>query len=268
MAKRAAFTQSPFISISTTMTSFSISTKSLSSHPSDDERSLDEVYAGTTILRFLCLLNADYTEIESFLMCCPEAIMFERSEESHIQDILLQQMRKCKCFGTSCNANRKEIVRVIRRGFHYYSSVQRASPYESIFMESIERGQRKTFMLQLYAVGRDLRSISKKEEEVERKLKDASSDVNNRRRQLEGVSKLDDSNRSPLSLLQCKKVKVDTVEQRISLEKSFAFATLRISSLEQERSLLAMEHDAAIRLKQALLKNAYAKCRRHVCNAS
>ena len=61
---------------------------------------------------------------------------------------------------------------------------------------------------------------------------------------------------------------MDSVEQRISLEKSFAVATLRISTLEQERNLLIVDQEASIRLQQAILKKMYAKCRFHICNAS
>ena len=199
-------------------------------------------------------------------MTYPESLLLN-NEEYSLEEILKKQMLECKCFGSSCYANRKGILHVLRRGFPYYNSIRRVNPYSSIFVDSVELEERKKLTFQLQTVGRDLRSISKRTAEVERQIEEASSDFNNRRYQLEGVSKSKESNRSPLSLLQCKKVKVDnSVENIISLEKSFAFATLRISSLEQERNLLTIEQDAGVKLEQAIVTKICAQYSRHICN--
>jgi hypothetical protein len=249
------------------MTSISTFTESFNNLHSSTapDRSQDEEYAGKTILRFLCLHNVDCVEIENYLMHFPECLRDEK-ERHLLEERLKKQILGCTCFGSSCNLNRRGILRSIRRGYLYYNSVRRVNPYNSIFMDSVELAERKKFTFQLQTIGRDLRSISTRKTEVERQIADALFDVSSRRHQLECVSKIQESNRTPLSLLQCKKVKVDTVEERISLEKSFAVATLRISSLEQELRLLAVEQDAAIRLEQAILKKAFATSRRHVCN--
>mmetsp|Transcript_45219 Transcript_45219/g.110149 ORF Transcript_45219/g.110149 Transcript_45219/m.110149 type:complete len:265 (+) Transcript_45219:2726-3520(+) len=250
------------------MPSFSISTKSLSSIHQSADSEMDEVYVGSTILRFLCLQNVDYREIENFLMYYPESLRVNK-EEYLLEEILKKQMLECKCFGSSCYGNRKGILDVLRRGFPYYNSIRRVNPYNSIFMDSVVLGERKKFAFQLQTVGRDLRSISTRMTEVERQIEEGSSDVNNMRHQLEGVSKFKESNRPPLSLLQCKKVKVDnSVEKRVSLEKSFAVATLRISSLEQERNLLTVEQEVGVKLEQAIVTKICAQYRRHICNVS
>ena len=251
------------------MTPFSISTISLSSiHQSTDSEMKNEVYVGSTILAFLCINNVHYKEIENFLMSHPESLLFN-NREYMLEEIIKKQMLECNCFASSCYANRKGILYVLRRGFPYYNSIRRVNPYDGIFVDSVELGERKALTLQLQTVGRDLLSISTRMVEVERQIEEASSDVNNRRHQLEGVSKFKESSRSPLSLLQCKKVRVDnSVEKRISLEKSFAVATLRISSLEQERNLLTVEREAGVKLEQAIVTKICVQYRRHICVSS
>jgi hypothetical protein len=235
------------------------------------EESLDNVNVRKAQLSFMCRMNADYKEIEHFLATNPEALLFGQ-EESILEEAIIMEMRQCKCFGKSCNENRKNILRVLRRGFEFYRGISLVnSCCDNEFFHSVAQNEWEVYCNQLIELERDLRILKSHEIEVENRLTQASQDVSYLRNQLEKVSKRGrhmSQHQSSLLMLKCRKVKPHIFEERTCLENKLATATLHISSIEKEQKLLRLQETTALRLQHALLKKSFSGCRRHVCEAS
>ena len=253
------------------MHDFSFSTESVSSIASNTlAESLDEVQAKKTALLFLCKINADYREIERFLLRYPEALLFEDADvEEGAQSLIEAQMRRCKCFVSVCNANRKRVLILLRRGFEYYRGVMLTQSFEEDwFLRKLSGGQHWDFYAgQLKALEKDLREIGEKEKNAKNRIDRARRDVKEYRRQLESASRHENQGRKPLALLKCQK-NSESFEMRSNLENKLGTTTMSIASLEKEYELLMQERIAAKRLQQALLKTTFAGCERHVCDAT
>ena len=74
-------------------------------------------------MAFLCLMNADYREIERFLVTYPEALLFG-SDGNDLEKGVVNDMNRCQCFNRECNVNRENILKVIRRGFEFYRGIR------------------------------------------------------------------------------------------------------------------------------------------------
>lgn len=253
------------------MNDFSLSTASVSSMESATlTESLDEVKAKKSALLFLCKINADSKEIERFLLRYPEALLFEGADvDDCAQSLIEEQMRRCKCFVSVCNANRKRILNLLRRGFEYYRGVMLTqSLEEDWFLRKVTGGQQWDFYAgQLKALEKDLREINEKEKRAKNRIDRARSDVKEYRHQLESASRHENLGRTPLALLKCHR-NSESFEKRSHLENKLGGTTLRIIALEKEYELMMQERIAAKRLQQALLKTAFAGCERHVCDAT
>jgi hypothetical protein len=234
------------------------------------EESFDEVQAMKSALSFLCRMNADYKEVERFLTMHPEALLFEGTQmEDSVEGLVEEQTQHCKCFIQACNENRRKILALLKRGFEYYRGIRIFNtPDGDAFLGSVSRGVNWQFYSeQLRALERDLREIRRKDLVVRNRIVEARAQVKACRFQLEGVSRQEIVNRSPLSMLTCQR-KTHIFERRSVLENKLGIVTLNIAYLEKEQELLSQEKTAATRLQTALLKNAFTGCQRHVCEAS
>lgn len=254
------------------MNDFSFSTESVSSVGSTTlAESLDEVQAKRTALLFLCKINADSKEVERFLMRYPEAILFEGAEdvEEGAQSLVEAQMRRCKCFVSVCNANRKRVLLLLRRGFEYYRGVVfTQSLEEDWFFRKVSGGPNWEFYAeQLKVLEKDLREINERDTKTKNRIGKMRVEVKECRQQLESASRQENIGRMPLALLKCQRT-TDTFEKRSRLENKLGAATMSILSLEKEYELLAQERIAAKHLQHALLKTAFGGCERHVCDAT
>jgi hypothetical protein len=253
------------------MNEFSFSTESVSSIESVTlAESLDEVQAKKTALLFLCKINADSKEVERFLMRYPEALLFEGADvEEGAQSLIEAQVRRCKCFVSVCNANRKRVLLLLRRGFEYYRGVLfTQSLEEDWFFRKVSGGQHWEFYAeQLKMLEKDLREINERETKTKKRIDKTRVEVKEYRRQLESASRQDNIGRTPLTLLKCQRP-TNKFENRSQLENKLGAATMGILSLEKEYDLLAQERIAAKQLQHALLKTTFAGCERHVCDAT
>ena len=234
------------------------------------EDSLDEVQAMNTALCFLCRINADFEEVERFLLRYPEALLFEGSQPGESAcKVVEEQMRHCKCFIPVCNENRRRVLAILRRGFEYYRGMVSIDPFQDELFNGCEPSVSawQFYSEQLQALERDMREIKTEEMSVRNRIVETSVEVRASQLELEGVSRKENMNRSTLSLLSCRRSS-DIFAQRSVLEYKLGIATLNVSSLEKEQALMDQERLAARRMQLALLKNAFGGCRRHMCEAS
>jgi histidyl-tRNA synthetase len=234
------------------------------------EESFDEVQAVKSALSFLCRINADYKQVEKFLTKYPEALLFEGIQmDDSVQCIVEEQMRHCECFVQACNENRRKILALLKRGFEYYRGVMFVqSSDDDSFLRTMSGGSNWQFYSsQLRALERDLREIRRNHLAVRSSIVESRSEVKAMRLQLEGASRKENTSRSALSLLKCQR-NTHIFEKRSVLENKLRTATLSIASLEKEEELLTQEKFAAKQLHTALLRNAFASCQRHVCEAT
>jgi hypothetical protein len=189
--------------------------------------------------------------------------------EDSVQSLVKKQMRNCKCFVQVCNENRRKVLALLQRGFEYYRGVMFVNPpHDDAFLRSLSSGGNWQFYSdQLQALERDLREVNRKCLGVRNRVVETRGEVKAFRFQLEGVSRKENANRSPLALLACQR-KTDIFERRSIMENKLGIATLSVCSLEKEQELLNQEKIAAKRLQTALLKNAFSGCLRHVCETS
>jgi hypothetical protein len=254
----------------------SFSSKGSSSSGSEDS-SLMEIQTMKSALCFLCSINADSKEVERFLRRNPEALLFEGTDRyTSVEQVVLEQMKRCTCFVSACNENRKKILKLLKLGFEHYKSmvlmttagndlVFRRITSESNFRITSESNL-DVYAGQLQSLECDLREVKTKSESVRSRISETQVQLKTFRFELEGISKQGISNRSSITLLACQRKR--TIERRLLLENSLGVATLSVTSLEQEREILLRESRTANRLKEALLKSAFVGCRRHMCEAS
>lgn len=228
------------------------------------EDSLDDVLAQKSALVYLCQMNADYREIERFLASFPEALLFE-SDDSKLEDFVARQMKECKCFGFSCNLNRRCILRALRRGFEFYRGVR----LDNVGFDNKQKNL-EAYIPHLKQIENEIRILKSNEAEIETQVARAMNGVANLRGQIEKVSKKRNQHghMNPLHKLKCRKVHADEFEERAELETKLAATSVSIAALEKEQYLLRTEVATASRLQHALLKQCFSDCKRHMCNAS
>jgi hypothetical protein len=241
---------------------------SLDSSSTCMEESLDDVQARKAALSFLCRINADYMEIQHFLQIFPDALLFGLEDEGRLEESLIKQMHKCKCFAQSCNQNRQRIIRVLRKGFEFYRGVGLSNSNHGTIVTSVGRGRWDTYSIQLRNLQRDFRLLQKEDIGMENLIFEAIGEVDDLRFQLNAASKLENFDRPGLYMLICRKVKADEYDERAILETQLAVANLRISTVEKDYKLLQSRKRAAKRLQHSLFNTIFAECTRHVCNTS
>lgn len=239
------------------------------------EDAMDEVQAMSTALCFLCHINADYTEVERFLLRYPEALLFEEAhnETENPRFILERQMQNCQCFIPACNDNRRKILKVLKRGFEYYRGMARNDFFDQDITFRLDRKSTKSashwhfYAEKLRMLERDIREIKLQDLAIRNRIVETSEDVKNFKYELEGVSRQEGKSKSPISLLMCHRSS-EIFARRSMLEYQLGIATLNMSTLEKEQELIGQERIAARRMQLALLKTAFGGCRRHMCEAT
>jgi hypothetical protein len=224
--------------------------------------SMDDILVRKSALAYLCQINADYREIESFLTAFPEALLFD-SEQNELEDLVVLQMRECQCFGISCNLNRRCILRAIRRGFEFYRNVRLH------FRNDDKDNILNAYSSHLRDIEHERRILENHQVDLEANVAHAVKGIADLRKQIEEVSKkgTNSGQMNVLLKLKCRKMHPHEFEERTELEKKLTATTVSISALEKEQSLLQTEIATASRLELALLKQCFSDCKRHMCNA-
>jgi hypothetical protein len=227
---------------------------------SDD--ALDELQALNTALCFLCSINADAKEVETFLTEHPDALLLEGvgnlpEESAHF--IVSEQMNRCECFKVSCDKNRDQVLSVLNRGFEYYQS-------KSFRHQRPNRKVWEVYAEKLLIVERDIRELRLEEVSTRHRLLEAAVELQSIQDELEQVHRYD-SSKSALSMLACTR-KNDLFERKSVLEYQIGIASLKLSSVEREHKVLLREIRHGRRLQFAMLKTAFDGCKRHVCAVS
>lgn len=253
------------------MNDFSFSTDSFSSSESVTLiESIDKVQAKKTALIFLCRINADWRQVEHFLLRNPEALLFEGADvEESAESVIEEQIQCCRCFVSVCNANRRRLLILLKRGFEYYRGIQLRQSFGDDLFYRTARGvlRWEYFAEQLIALERDLRELAEKEVKTMKRMETARQTVKECRFQLESASRQENLVRTPFARLKCQRA-VDVYEKRSHLETTLHAATMTILSLDTDYELFVQERVAAKRLQIALLKATFTGCERHVCDAT
>ena len=224
--------------------------------------SLDEVYAMNTALCFLCSINADYREVESYLVRHPEALLFEGTEpQESAQFIVEEQMRICQCFTPECNGNRRKVLAIVNRGFEFFRG---QTMEQRIRDKSFDKSNWHHYAQQLRLIERDIREKKMQDMALRSRVIEARIAIRAFQIELHGASKRENSK---LALLACHRSS-DIFANRSLAEYKLGIATLTMTSLEKEQTLIDQEKMASRRMQIALLKNAFGGCRRHVCQTS
>jgi hypothetical protein len=227
------------------------------------DESLDELQALNTALCFLCSINADAKEVETFLTEHPDALLLEGvgnlpEESAHF--IVSEQMNRCECFNISCNQNRIQVLSVLNQGFEYYQSKS--------FRQRPNRKVWTVYAQKLLTVERDIRELRLEEVSTRHRLLETAVEVRSFRDELEQVHKYDSSSKSALSILACTRKSSDLFERKSVLEYQIGVATLKLSSVEREHKVLLREIRHGRRMQFAMLKTAFDGSKRHVCAVS
>lgn len=224
------------------------------------DESLDELQALNTALCFLCSINADAKEVETFLTEHPDALLLEGvgnlpEESAHF--IVSEQMNRCECFNISCNQNRDQVLTVLNRGFEYYQSKS--------FRKHPNRKAWAVYRKELLTVERDIRELRLEEVSTRHRLLESAVEVRSFQDELEQVHKYD--SKSALSMLACTR-KNDFFERKSVLEYQIGVASLKLSSVEREHKVLLREIRHGRRMQFGMLKTAFDGSKRHVCAVS
>jgi hypothetical protein len=236
------------------------------------EDSLDEVQAMNTGLYFLCRINADFREVEDFLMRYPEALLFEGTQPAEsVKLVIEEEIQKCRCFNQVCNGNRRRLLAVISRGFEYYRGML---PLDRLRDDQPLRKSSHTSNWHLYsdqlrAIERDAREINMQDITVRSRILESRLTLRTFQVELESLERRECANRSLIALLACRSHrKSDLSTQRSVVEYKLGVATFNVTSLENEHTMIDQEKRSLAKMQLTLLKNAFEGCRRHVCEAS
>lgn len=236
------------------------------------EDSLDEVQAMNTGLYFLCRINADFREVEDFLMRYPESLLFEGTQPGESAKLVVEEeIQNCRCFNQVCNGNRRRVLAVISRGFEYYRGMRLDDRLQDDkpLRKSSPTNNWHLYSDQLRAIERDAREVNMQDMAVRSRILESRLALRTFQMELEGLSRRESANRSPLALLACRSHRnSDLFAHRSVVEYKLGVTTLNMSCLEKEHSMIDQETRSLARMQLTLLKNAFGGCRRHVCEAS
>lgn len=218
------------------------------------EESLDELQTLNTGLCFLCSINADATEVASFLRAHPQALLLEGAahlQEESARAIVHEQMRRCECFSPACHQNRLKVLQHLDRGFLYYQSRQRTRQQNAWGM----------YADKLIGLEHDIRKLRMEELLMRNRLVETAVEVRGFRDELDQYAKYQTSG---LALLACTR-NHELVQRKSVLEYQVGVASLNLSSVEREHKTLLKEIRERRKTQFVLLKTAFDGVRRHVC---
>jgi hypothetical protein len=236
------------------------------------ENSLDEVQAMNTGLYFLCRINADFREVEDFLVRYPEALLFEGTQPGEsVKLVVEEEIQKCRCFNQVCNGNRRRLLAVVSRGFEYYRGMLLVDGLrnDQLLRKSCHTSNWHLYADQLRAIERDAREINMQDMAVRSRVLESRLTLRTFQVELEGLSRRESTNRSTIALLACRSHRnSDLFTQRSVVEYKIGVATFKVTSLENEHKMIDQEKRSLAKMQLTLLQNAFEGCRRHVCEAS
>ena len=218
--------------------------------------SSDELQALNTALCFLASINADIAEIHAFLIAHPHALLLEgvgQMPEESAHAIVTQQLQRCRCFATTCQENRMQVLSALDRGFAHYESLrwgQKGQTSRSIPADYLE---------ELIKLEQQIRNWRHEELVLRHRLIETVGEVRNYRDELNHVNT---QNRRPLLLCTARS---DVFAKRSSLEYRVGLASLNLSCVEREHGELLKQIRQGRQVQFAVLKRVFADCRRHVC---
>lgn len=236
------------------------------------EESLDFAQALNTALCFLCWINADIGVIEAFLKAWPEALLLEGIGQDCAGCIVEQRMKRCSCSDGAFNNNRRDVLKVITRGYQHYQKkhmqqVMKGKPTNPLEASIAELNSTSVFP-QLMATGRYLRGLAVEESSVhgqvlelhvakvtvEGQLADAKASAKKKKAKIR-------------SLFVCGSERAKDQEALISrLEFEAQMAEMKLQSAEKEHNLLVGAIDQGHRKQYTLLKDVFEGCPRHECD--
>ena len=157
--------------------------------------SFDEVQARKTALLFLCRINADYHEVERFLMSYPDSLLFENIDTGNcIQYTVMEQMRQCNCFVPACNENRQRILELLNKGFQHYNKGTTFNN-KDIMEKYFKQEKLETFFQQLQLLERDIKGIWSRKLSIRAHLLEAQVRLRASRMDLESFSRKESMNK-------------------------------------------------------------------------
>lgn len=231
---------------------------------------IDDVQVKKRALYYLCRINANWEEVEKFLIRYPQALLFESpNADARVQALVAAQMKQCSCFSPACNENRQVTLMVLRRGFEYYRAFAYSDCYEEDrFLRRVARGDHWEFYAgELKVLEQEIRDMKEKKQLIGNHLEKVKSDIHDFQLEIEDAVEKDEPCKSTLTLLKCQRNE-DTHERRVLLEKHLVQATMIAKSLQVDIEMLVEEQSAAQQLQAAILKTAFAGCNRQMCFAT
>lgn len=229
---------------------------------------VDELQALNTALCFLCSINADVAEVESFLKFHPESLLLEGAcllpEDSAVY-ILRQHMRRCKCQGL-CNLNRVRVLGLLNAGFQAFQAKRDYRTESDSKVWDIYFGR-------LVDVEHEVRRLRREELMMRNTLTETAFEVKSYRQELNDLyQSLEDreSRSNALKLLACTRHRSGSFfdgGRRNVLEYQVSVASINLKSVEREHAAVLHRIRESRRRQFSILKRAFQDCERHeICS--
>jgi hypothetical protein len=236
---------------------------------------VDELQALNTALCFLCSINADAEQVDTFLKLHPEALLLEGTcmlPEDSAVFILRQQMRRCKCQGL-CSLNRIRVLALLNSGFEKYQPMRVARDEASAKAWNF-------YFARLVQMEHEIRRLRRDELTMRNTLVETAFELRSYRDELKesyrvAEEELAHHNKvSPLKILVCAaRHHVKDIElnhhgsRRNVLEYQVGVASINLKSVEREHAALLHRIREGRRTQFGILKRAFQGCRRHeICS--
>jgi hypothetical protein len=237
-----------------------------------DDHFVDELQALNTALCFLCSVNADSVEVETFLKIHPEALLLEGAcllPEDNAHYILQQRELRCTCQGP-CHVNRLRVLDLLDIGFEKFQARRerrsaRAEQAWSLHFQDLVQAEH------------EIRILRRQELSMRNTLTETAVEVRCYQEELEQVYRVIEcqgqSRQSALALLGCSRTVNQSnrlsdgsgFENRVAvLEYQVGVASVNMRSVEREHASLLQQIRDGRRTQFAVLQRAFEGCRRHV----
>jgi hypothetical protein len=228
---------------------------------------VDELQALNTALCFLCSINADVEQVDTFLKLHPEALLLEGTcmlPEDSAVFILRQQMRRCKCKGI-CNLNRVRVLALLNSGFEKYQPLRMGRDAASAKAWNF-------FFARLVQMEHEIRRLRRDEMTMRNTLVETAFELRSYRDELKESYRQEEEDLannkiSPLKILACaartKGIESSHGSRRNVLEYQVGVSSINLKSVEREHAALLHRIREGRRTQFAVLKRAFRSCKRH-----
>lgn len=236
---------------------------------------VDELQALNTALCFLCSINADSNEVQTFLKIHPEALLLEGAcllPEDSAHYILEQRSARCQCQGP-CHTNRTRVLNLLNIGFTKFQArreLRSPSADQSWSM----------YFVELVKAEHDIRVLRRNELQMRNTLVETAVEVRCYREEMEhlrvisGHSQFSIANNRPsaLAMLGCSRsyrqeLDRGTESRMAVLEYQIGVASVNLRSVEREHATLLQNIRGGRRKQFSVLQQAFEGCHRHeICS--